>query len=144
MTLNSVTYIIFLPIVYAVFAVVPLRMRWVPLLLFSIYFYMTIDTFMVLFLFSTILITFLIALIIGRTNGPVRLFLLWLGIIANIMLLIFSRYPHLLSSILPVKALLLSVGVSYYVFQAISYLVDVHLEIVEPERHLGYFALYLS
>src|SRR6266498_3530029 len=93
MTLNSVAYIIFLPIVYAVFAVTPLRMRWVPLLLFSTYFYMTIDKFMVPFLFSTIMITYLMALLIRRINGPVRLFLLWVAIIADIMLLIFSRYP---------------------------------------------------
>jgi D-alanyl-lipoteichoic acid acyltransferase DltB (MBOAT superfamily) len=39
---------------------------------------------------------------------------------------------------------LLSVGVSFYSFQAISYLIDVYLEITEPERHFGYFALYLS
>jgi D-alanyl-lipoteichoic acid acyltransferase DltB (MBOAT superfamily) len=34
--------------------------------------------------------------------------------------------------------------VSYFVFQAISYLADVHLETLQPERHLGYFALSLA
>ena len=33
---------------------------------------------------------------------------------------------------------------SYYVFQAISYLIDIYLEIEKPERHAGYLALYLS
>jgi len=34
--------------------------------------------------------------------------------------------------------------VSYYVFQAISYLTDLYLEIEKPERHFGYFALYMA
>jgi D-alanyl-lipoteichoic acid acyltransferase DltB (MBOAT superfamily) len=37
----------------------------------------------------------------------------------------------------------LSIGVSFYVFQAISYLIDVFIEIEEPEKHIGYFALYM-
>jgi D-alanyl-lipoteichoic acid acyltransferase DltB (MBOAT superfamily) len=37
-----------------------------------------------------------------------------------------------------------AIGVSYYVFQAISYLVDIYLEIEKPEHHFGYFALYLA
>ena len=35
-------------------------------------------------------------------------------------------------------------GVSFFVLQAISYLIDIYLEVLDPERHFGYFALYLS
>jgi alginate O-acetyltransferase complex protein AlgI len=38
---------------------------------------------------------------------------------------------------------LLSIGVSYFSIQAISYLADVYLEIQEPESHIGYHALAL-
>jgi len=41
------------------------------------------------------------------------------------------------------STIFLSIGVSFYVFQAISYLIDVFIEIEEPERHFGYFALYM-
>lgn len=37
----------------------------------------------------------------------------------------------------------ITIGISYYTIQAISYLADVYLEIQEPELHPGYFALYL-
>ena len=47
------------------------------------------------------------------------------------------------AKIQPVK-IFVAIGVSYYVFQAISYLVDIYLEIEKPERHFGYFALYLA
>ncbi|GFO62339.1 hypothetical protein GMPD_02580 [Geomonas paludis] len=39
---------------------------------------------------------------------------------------------------------LVTIGVSYFCFQAISYLADVYLEVEEPEHHFGYFALYLA
>ena len=38
----------------------------------------------------------------------------------------------------------MAIGVSYFVFQAISYLIDVYWRLQEPERHPGIFALYLS
>ena len=40
--------------------------------------------------------------------------------------------------------LLAVVGVSYFTFQGISYLVDVYARAQKPERHLGYFALYMA
>jgi len=39
---------------------------------------------------------------------------------------------------------IISIGASYYTFQAISYLVDIYLEIEEPEKHFGRYALYLA
>jgi alginate O-acetyltransferase complex protein AlgI len=53
--------------------------------------------------------------------------------------ILFSLDTH----IQPIKAFV-AIGVSYYVFQAISYLFDIYLEIEKPERHFGYLALYLS
>jgi D-alanyl-lipoteichoic acid acyltransferase DltB (MBOAT superfamily) len=44
----------------------------------------------------------------------------------------------------PLNKTLITIGVSYYIFQAISYLIDIYLDIEKPELHLGYFALYMS
>jgi D-alanyl-lipoteichoic acid acyltransferase DltB (MBOAT superfamily) len=38
---------------------------------------------------------------------------------------------------------LLAIGVSYYSFQANSYLIDIYIDVQYPEKHLGYFALYM-
>jgi D-alanyl-lipoteichoic acid acyltransferase DltB (MBOAT superfamily) len=40
--------------------------------------------------------------------------------------------------------LLLPIGISYYSFQALSYLIDVYIRKIEPEQNFGLFALYLS
>ncbi|MCB0227471.1 MAG: MBOAT family protein, partial [Anaerolineae bacterium] len=39
---------------------------------------------------------------------------------------------------------LLPVGISFYTFQTLSYTIDVYRRRIEPERHLGRFALYVS
>jgi D-alanyl-lipoteichoic acid acyltransferase DltB (MBOAT superfamily) len=77
---------------------------------------------------------------------------LWSGVIACVATLAALKYlPFLesqtnrifgLSSTL--SATIISIGVSYFTFQAISYLADVYLEIEEPEKHFGLFALYLA
>ena len=45
---------------------------------------------------------------------------------------------------LPIFQLLLPVGISFYTFQTLSYAIDVYNNRIKPERHLGYFALYVS
>ena len=78
--------------------------------------------------------------------------LLWLGILVNLGILVFIRYLPALVNILPVLFLRLSylpnltvsVGVSFFVFQAISYLVDVYNSRQPAETHFGYFSLYMS
>lgn len=145
MAFNSIAYFAFLPLVYAFFVVTPAKVRWMPLLVFSFYFYMTFSASLAFFLLFAILLNYFIALLIGNNRRPYqRLLLLWSGIVLNISLIVLSRYPVILHALLPTKGLLLSIGVSYYVFQAISYLIDIYLEIEEPERHFGYFALYMA
>ncbi|NTV83846.1 MAG: MBOAT family protein, partial [Bacteroidales bacterium] len=43
----------------------------------------------------------------------------------------------------PVFQLLLPIGISFYTFQTLSYTIDVYRGTVKPERHIGYFALYV-
>lgn len=45
---------------------------------------------------------------------------------------------------IPALNLLLPIGISFYTFQTLSYSIDVYRGRRAPERHLGYFALYVS
>jgi D-alanyl-lipoteichoic acid acyltransferase DltB (MBOAT superfamily) len=45
---------------------------------------------------------------------------------------------------IPYMELLLPVGISFYTFQTLSYTIDVYYKRITPEKHLGYFALYVS
>lgn len=142
MTFNSSTYFLFLPIVFLVFYLCGGRWRWQILLIASFIFYSALAVpWLPLVLVLVILITYGAGLAIYacQTERKKKLYL-WFGIGSNIIILASLKYLPVIASIrLPV-----AVGLSYYVFQSISYLADVHKKIFEPEKHIGYFALYLS
>jgi len=62
--------------------------------------------------------------------------LLFAGILVNIVILICFR--DIFQSLIP------AIGVSFFTFQNISYLIDCYLEKVESEKNFIYFSLYLA
>jgi alginate O-acetyltransferase complex protein AlgI len=86
---------------------------------------------------------------LGRAPEDQRRRIFWAGASTCVAALVAVRaLPSLLApTAAPVQAypgLLVSTGVSYFAFQAISYLADVYLGAQEPEEHLGYHALALA
>lgn len=159
MTLSSLSYLLFLPLIFLLHHFSPQRVRWVLLLAASLVFYAALKVpYLLLVLMGVACITYLFGLWLGKSdNENSRLKILWGGIAANLLVLVALKYMPFLSdglrwvvsamdsgwSSITVKPLI-AIGVSYYIFQAISYLIDIYLEIEEPERHFGYFALYLA
>jgi D-alanyl-lipoteichoic acid acyltransferase DltB (MBOAT superfamily) len=146
MTFTSAQFFVFMPIVFLTFCAVPQRWRWLVLLVASYGFYATFESW-------SLLITLALVTLIGFAGGlwldgtkERRGTLLALCTILCLGVLFFTKYlPHL--SMARNHALLrgiMSIGVSYYTFQAISYLIDIYLEVQEPERHLGHFALAMA
>lgn len=158
MPFNSLAYICFLPIVYLIFAVAGDRSRWVVLLLASTVFYAALNLPYLLVVVALVAVsTFVFGLWLCRTTSVRgRRSLLWGGILVNVVILVAMKYLPFISENIRAMAELLSlhtqiqpvgvfaaIGVSYYVFQAISYLLDIYYDVAKPETHFGYFALYL-
>jgi alginate O-acetyltransferase complex protein AlgI len=159
MTFTSPEYLLFFPAVFLAFLVASDRYRWLLLLLASLGFYAALRAPALLAALGLVVI---LSYVVGRAlasapNQRRKVALLWLGIGANLSILVGFRY---LAVLLEGVNLLsrpffgggqvvgvidpVSIGVSYYSFQAISYLVDVYLGVAEPEPHLGRFALYIG
>ena len=158
MAFNSLSFLIGLPVVVVVYWVLPQRFRWVPLLLASYGFCTTCaPTFLIWILFST-LVTYLLGRVMGRMSHPGgRKVLLALGVVSNLGLLLVLKYLGFADEILralfgtlgltyqlTVPTLWLPVGISFYTLQSAGYLIDVHRGDVEPETHLGHFALFTA
>jgi len=159
MFFTSVQYYIFFPIIFLIVYFAENGWRWLVLLLASVYFYYSLDVpYLLLILFLVIVITYTVSLLLEKTehNGNKRALFLF-GIALNLSILLIVKYlPFLTKSIndlfviikwdrsLPISQQLFSVGVSFYVFQAISYLADIYTKKEKPEKHFGYFSLYLS
>jgi len=75
-----------------------------------------------------------------------------LTIAADLGLLLVFKYAafitenlnYILPAPIPVPQLILPIGISFFVFQAVSYTVDVYRKTVEPQRKLSLVALYIS
>jgi alginate O-acetyltransferase complex protein AlgI len=157
MLFNSIDFLIFFPLVTAVYFATPYAWRWLPLLLASCWFYMAFVPVYILILFFTIGVDYIAGIAIEDAADPrrKRLFL-WLSIGANVGVLAFFKYFNFLNANLdalaeflhwnyPIEPLgiLLPIGLSFHTFQSLSYTVEVYRGHFKAERHPGVFALYV-
>lgn len=157
MLFNSVHFAIFFPVVVAIYFLLPYRFRWVWLLIASYYFYMAWIPIYVLLLLTTTLVDYLIGLLLGKTEvESKRKIILSVSLLVNLgILFTFKYYNFFMDSVvklsdffnLPLNihysSLLLPIGISFYTFQSLAYTIDVYRRKIPPEKHLGYFALYV-
>ena len=158
MTFNSLQFLIFLPVVIILYFIVPHKFRWVVLLVASYYAYMSWNPWLVFLILATTVVSYLAGLLMPKAkNQKVKKLLLVITIIVCLGILIFFKYFNfLLSSVINFLNLfsmnihsvaldiILPIGISFYTFQTLSYVIDVYRGKFEPEKHFGYFALYVS
>jgi alginate O-acetyltransferase complex protein AlgI len=150
MIFNSLQYFLFLPIVFLAFFFAADRYRWLVLLVASYLFYSFLKAPQLLIALALVtLISYFCGSLVGKAGGESRRkTIFWLGTAACVLILLVTKYaPFILASARiesPSEDLLIFIGVSYFTFQAISYLADVYMEVQEPETHLGYYALSLA
>src|ERR1044072_3532769 len=156
MLFNSIAFVIFFPLVTAVYFLLPHRFRWMWLLGASCWFYMAFVPVYILILGGTIVVDYFAGLWISGSQGRKRKLLLALSIICNVGVVAFFKYWNFLNENLtelfglfsannpvPFLKILLPIGLSFHTFQAMSYTIEVYRGNQEPERHFGIYALYV-
>ncbi len=158
MLFNSWQYALFLPAVAAGYYLLPHRLRWVLLLAASYYFYMSWNPKLVFLILFTTATSYLAALGVQRAGTQTgRRLCLAAGVGLSLLCLFFFKYfnffsqsvtAFLRSISLPVGdftlQVMLPVGISFYTFQTLSYVIDVYRGQMKAERHFGIYALYVS
>ena len=158
MLFHSLQFLIFFTATAILYFACPPRYWWAWLLGASYYFYAAWAPEYVVWLAVTTLIAYFLAIEIAKTPAPGRRkAFLALGVFSNLGLLISLKYLDFVNESLralferfnllynvPAFQVLLPVGISFYVLQTLGYLIDVYRGKVEPERHLGYLALFVS
>lgn len=156
MQLHFLELLIFFPFVTIIYFLIPHAYRWFWLLVASCYFYASFSGLYLLVLMAVIIIDYFVALIMGRVGEKFRHYFLLIGIISNLSFLFIFKYHdffaqniNLLASAIgsmyrmPGYSLLLPIGLSFHVFQSISYLIEVYRRKFSAEKHLGIYALYV-
>ena len=158
MLFNSLSFAIFLPIVFALYWLLPHKYRWVLLLIASYYFYMSWNVKYVTLILTTTLISYAAArLLEGQPDLRKKKWILAGAAAVSLGILFFFKYFNFFSESLAaffglfaipmnpiLLKLLLPVGISFYTFQTLSYVIDVYRGTIPAERHLGYYATFIS
>lgn len=161
MLFNSVIYWLFLPVVWLSYFILPVRFRWVWLLLASYFFYGFWKVeFAGLMLFTTVIDWWSANKIEDNKKVGVKKFWLWFSIGTNVvMLFMFKYFDFALGNsplakwmgdksatawIIELGKYTIPAGISFYTFQSISYVVDVYKGMEKAERNLPRFMLYVS
>ena len=158
MLFNSYQFLVFFPIVTLVYFLIPRKIRWAWLLVMSYYFYMNWHAEYALLMAASTVVTWVAALAVTRFKEVrTRKIILALGIIANVGMLGYFKYTGFFLDILqrisnflhlqwqaPKVSILLPVGISFFVFQALGYMIDVYRGKTEVERNIFKYALFVS
>lgn len=159
MDFTGPVFISLLMLLFALHWLIPQRLRPLLLLGGSYFFYAWWDLrFIAVLLLSTAL-DFSMAILIGnQKNSSRRLALLTISVTANLTILFFFKYANFflsgIDSVLDVLSpqhsplgplsIFVPLGVSFYTFHSISYVVDIYRERVKPCRSIIEYALYVS
>ncbi len=133
---------------------VKIRLKNIFLLLASLFFYGWGGPRYLLLMIGVILVNYASGLFIGIDEDHKRFFL-FIGILSNLLILGYFKYfnllIHTIESIsggeygsLGFKEVILPIGISFYIFQAISYVIDVYRGNARVQKNIPDFALYVS
>ena len=141
---------VFFPIVFIIFKITPMKLKKSVLLIISLAFYAISSIKTIPILICSIIINYAIGKCIKKFNKNKRFLLL--GIVFNIGILFFYKYTNfllvninkILSTNIQLLNLLLPLGISFFTFQSISYLVDIYKNKDLFDKNIINFALYTS
>ena len=153
MVFSSAVFIwLFLPIVFVINLILPKKCSNVFLLLASLFFYAWGEPVNVLLMLFTIVLNWLVGIGIGRFSAH-KGKILAAGVVLDIAILGYFKYANFFVStvnslaggeVITPPGIALPIGISFFTFQAISYIVDVYRGDTEPADNLINVALYIA
>jgi len=147
---------LFLPLTLLVYYVFPARARNVVLFLFSIVFYGWGEPLYVFLMLATLIGDWIFGYLCGRyRTSDIKKAKTWLAVscVFNLGILAFFKYWDFIAAniaavagteILPVLGMELPIGISFYTFQAMSYVIDVYRGDAEHQKNPIFFGTYVT
>lgn len=146
----------FLPILLTAHSLLSTKWRNVLLILGSLLFYAWGEGAYVVVMLASIAVNFRLGLRIGNNpSASKRRYLLWQAIGFNLAMLVLFKYTNFIVGSLAsafgipqvaaeIPEVHLPIGISFFTFQALSYVIDVYRGQVDPQRRFSNLALYIT
>lgn len=156
MLFTSINYFLFLIISLLLYYLSPVSIRKYILIFVSLYFYSFVSIAFTLLILFLIVLNYFSGIYIGNNyEHNIRKKILFISIILNVSVLIYFKYLafiienifHLFNIIYTENSFLtniiLPLGLSYYTFQNIGYLIDIYRGSLLPEKNIFTYALFI-
>lgn len=147
----------FLPLVLLVYQIVIPRLKNAVLMVFSLLFYAWGEGEMLVILILSIIVNYFTAIYITKSNKKfIKRLVLTVGVIVNVGMLLYYKYANFFVHNYNLTAeefglikinlekVLLPLGISFFTFQGLSYIIDVYRGQTEVQRNPLDLALYIS
>lgn len=158
MVFSSLTFLfVFLPVLMAIYFAVPskyIKARNIVLLVFNLIFYAYGEPKNCLVMIVSIFMNYLFGVLVDkhRKNEKQAKFWVFVAVLFNIGILIYFKYlefiveniSSLFNAEITVQTILKPIGISFFTFQGLSYVIDVYRGIASCQKSLFNVALYIS
>lgn len=153
MVFSSITFLfVFLPIFLAIYFLLAPRFKNGFLLLASLLFYWWGEPKFVLVMLDSIALNYCCGLLCGQKSKFVRKLGVWVAVLANIGLLFVFKYldfaittiDRLFSLEIPLCEIALPIGISFFTFQGLSYVIDVYCGKARFQKNPLKLGMYIS
>ena len=152
MEFSTLTFLIFFfPLfLFSYFIFKKRSIRNLVLLIFSLFFYAWGEPIYIVLMLLSIVMNYYFAILIDKYNKK-KLYLI-ISLICNILLLVIFKYTDFLISIfnfifrsdIALTNIALPIGISFYTFQILSYVIDVYRGKVNVQKNIIYLGCYIS
>lgn len=159
MLFNSLSFLVFFPITLFIYFIIPRKIRYIWLLVTSYFFYMCWNPKYILLLFGSTAVTYVGSLLLWQWRDKTwrKRITALITLVANFGVLFLFKYLEfttvflqkvmgMIGIVVPDVpfSLVLPVGISFYIFQAVGYMIDVYRGQLEPEKNFLRYALFVS
>ena len=154
MLFSSLTFIfIFLPFVLLFYYLSDDKYKNAILFIFSLIFYSWGEPKYVIIMLISIIFNYFIAIIIDKiSNRKTRKIVFIFSIFVNVFVLFVFKYLDffisntnlLFKTHIPLRNIALPIGISFYTFQILSYIIDVYNKKVKVQKNFIYLGMYIS
>ena len=152
MLFSSITFLYyFLPILLIIYLIVPNKLKNLILFIFSLLFYFYGEPKYIIILLLSCLVNYISARLIERYNKQSKIILV-LTISYNIIQLLYFKYTDffisnintIFNTNIALLRVIMPIGISFFTFQTLSYVVDVYRKDVKASKSFIDFATYVS
>ena len=152
MVFSSITFLFyFLPIVLAIYYIVPNKFKNIILLISSLLFYFYGEPKYIMIMVVSIIVTYIFGILMNKYEKYRKHFLIFSITITLGILVYFKYIDFLITNInlflknkIDLINVILPIGISFYTFQLISYIVDVYNKKVKVQKNILKLAMYVS